>query len=181
VKWTGTPEEVARRILDEAKSRGDIKQAGTRVDQDPALRAALLQLAAARNTVLPDEPLSGKALVRAALDRQSAAQTLRNPIRRDEAFVCVHCGREVPSHGRTARNHCPHCLRSLHVDVIPGDRASDCGGILDPVGFSLRSGTEVIHYRCRRCGQEGVNRALNDGETPDDRGLLRRLSAREAI
>ena len=33
--------------------------------------------------------------------------------------------------GSDHRNHCPNCLSSLHVDEEPGDRASDCGGIMD--------------------------------------------------
>ena len=51
----------------------------------------------------------------------------------DAGFICRNCGREVPPLGYSSRNHCPFCLCSLHVDVLPGDRAADCGGILDPV------------------------------------------------
>ena len=47
----------------------------------------------------------------------------------DSGFVCANCGREVPPLGYSSRNHCPYCLCSLHVDVNPGDRAADCGGI----------------------------------------------------
>ena len=44
--------------------------------------------------------------------------------RAGEAFVCTHCGRTVPGDapGTSQRNHCPHCLRSRHVDVTVGDR-----------------------------------------------------------
>ncbi|WDF05905.1 RNHCP domain-containing protein [Shouchella hunanensis] len=30
------------------------------------------------------------------------------------------------------RNHCPFCLYSKHQDIIPGDRASTCGGLMEP-------------------------------------------------
>lgn len=30
--------------------------------------------------------------------------------------------------GSNHRNHCPNCLYSLHVDIEPGDRESECGG-----------------------------------------------------
>ena len=35
--------------------------------------------------------------------------------------------------GKSSRDHCPFCLCSLHLDVNPGDRASDCGGIMEPL------------------------------------------------
>ncbi len=36
---------------------------------------------------------------------------------------------------------------SLHVDEEPGDRASDCGGIMEPVAVWIRKGGEwaIIH------------------------------------
>jgi hypothetical protein len=47
------------------------------------------------------------------------------------------------------------------------------------VGLRLDHGEPVIRYRCARCGAERVNRALEDGDDPDDAELLRRLSAGE--
>ena len=51
-----------------------------------------------------------------------------------DAFTCKVCGRlcTPENAGSQHRNHCPNCLSSLHVDVEPGDRASDCGGIMEP-------------------------------------------------
>ena len=51
-----------------------------------------------------------------------------------DSFTCKVCGRPVVSAGAGTdhRNHCPNCLSSLHVDIEPGDRESDCGGIMDP-------------------------------------------------
>ena len=58
-----------------------------------------------------------------------------------EGFTCKVCGRPVTPAGAGSdhRNHCPNCLSSLHVDVEPGDRASDCGGIMDPVAVWVPS------------------------------------------
>ena len=75
----------------------------------------------------------------------------------DASFVCENCGAEVPPLRYTSRNHCPVCLCSLHLDVNPGDRAADCGGIMDAVkadpdpkkGF-------IIYHKCRKCGIEGL-------------------------
>lgn len=81
----------------------------------------------------------------------------------DNALCCAQIG------------HCPRCLRSLHVDVVPGDRAAECGGILDPVRAEQRHGDWVLIYRCRECGAERVNRALLDGVEPDDWAVVARL------
>ena len=53
----------------------------------------------------------------------------------NDTFTCKVCGRVcTPQNaGSDHRNHCPNCLSSLHVDEEPGDRASDCGGIMEPV------------------------------------------------
>lgn len=77
-----------------------------------------------------------------------------------ESFECAFCGRLVVQQGAGTdhRNHCPNCLCSLHVDEEPGDRASDCGGIMEPVAVWVRKNGEwaVIH-RCRRCGEFSSN------------------------
>ena len=100
---------------------------------------------------------------------------------RNTAFTCVNCGAEVPPLvGGGLRNHCHACLHSLHLDVNPGDRASDCGGLLVPVGV-LQSGKKgwVIISRCRKCGMTRRNRAaLDDPSSPDDWSLIVELAAR---
>lgn len=82
-----------------------------------------------------------------------------------EVFTCKVCGRQVVPEGAGSlhRNHCPNCLSSLHLDVEPGDRAADCGGIMEPVGVWVRKNGEwaVIH-RCRRCGRLSSNRTAAD-------------------
>ena len=82
-----------------------------------------------------------------------------------DSFTCKVCGRPVvpETAGSAHRNHCPNCLCSLHVDEEPGDRSSDCGGIMEPIGVWVRRGGEwaVIH-RCRRCGKLDSNRIAAD-------------------
>ena len=83
----------------------------------------------------------------------------------NEVFTCKICGREVVPGGAGSdhRNHCPNCLTSLHVDIDPGDRASDCGGYMDPVAVWVRkSGEWAIIHRCRQCGQMSSNRIAAD-------------------
>ena len=55
------------------------------------------------------------------------------------------------------------CLSSLHVDIQPGDRASDCGGIMEPIAVWVRKGGEwAIIHRCKRCGALSSNRVAAD-------------------
>ncbi len=79
-----------------------------------------------------------------------------------DSFICRVCGRLVVPEGAGSghRNHCPNCLHSLHVDVEPGDRASDCGGLMEPIAVWVRKNGEwaVIH----RCGGLSSNRVAAD-------------------
>lgn len=82
-----------------------------------------------------------------------------------DTFTCRACGRLVAPDGAGTqhRNHCPNCLASLHVDVEPGDRAADCGGLMEPVAVWVRKGGEwAIVHRCRRCGVLSSNRTAAD-------------------
>ena len=82
-----------------------------------------------------------------------------------DAFTCKVCGRlcTPESAGSDHRNHCPNCLCSLHVDIEPGDRAADCGGIMDPVAVWVRKNGEwAIIHRCRCCGALSSNRVAAD-------------------
>jgi len=82
----------------------------------------------------------------------------------DEPFVCAVCGAEVPLLGYTARDHCNVCLCSLHVDVNPGDRASECGGVLEPVGVEQgKKGLRIV-YKCRKCNAKKKNIAAKDDD-----------------
>jgi hypothetical protein len=90
----------------------------------------------------------------------------REHARAGEEFRCRHCKRMVglPLWGGGHRNHCPFCLHSRHVDgKTPGDRTSECGASMAPVGAFARSGGEhVIVHRCLGCGFERHNRIAAD-------------------
>lgn len=168
----------AAAVLDAVVDRAAAKRLAARVDGDPALREAIVALARARGVALPDDAPEwpAKKLLRRARGVSETAQARATPIARDEAFVCGHCGRGVPPAGHTARDHCPWCLRSVHVDVVPGDRAAGCGGRMDPVGLEVRGDTITLSYRCARCGHTHRVRALERGAVPDDPAALRRVS-----
>jgi hypothetical protein len=83
--------------------------------------------------------------------------------------MCQHCGAEVaPLTNGSYRNHCPGCLWSVHVDVVPGDRASDCGALMRPDRLEQRGGKGlVVIHHCTGCGAERANRIAADGVQPD--------------
>jgi hypothetical protein len=87
---------------------------------------------------------------------------------RTEEFRCQQCGLFVgPTiSGGKYRNHCPYCLYSRHVDGDhPGDRASDCAGLMEPVGvFTRPKGEHVLVHRCLTCGFERHNRIAADDD-----------------
>ena len=165
-------------LLETRVGRGALKRLASELDRKPELRAAVIAVATERGVDLPDDAdhWSGKRLLRRARQREAGARTRTNPIARDEDFACAHCGLEVQRHGRTARDHCPRCLRSLHVDRVPGDRAEDCRGILDPTGIERQGERIVVRYACRSCGAIRRNQAILDGETPDDWDAIVALS-----
>lgn len=96
----------------------------------------------------------------------------KNFIRKIENFECGNCGEKVVGDGYT--DHCPKCLWGKHVDEeIPGDRASDCQGLMKPTfaEFSINNFQFTIKYKCTKCRHEfNVREGKND-----DRELLMEL------
>ena len=83
----------------------------------------------------------------------------------EKQFICRYCGRTVSADvpGTGHRNHCPWCLRSVHLDNQSGDRASSCSGIMEPIAVSIRRGKEwLLIHRCNKCGALKENRIAGD-------------------
>lgn len=78
-------------------------------------------------------------------------------VKKVENFECENCGTLVNGTGFT--NHCPNCLWSKHVDVDPGDRLADCGGMMKPSGLEKRGETFMIVHVCQKCGFKRLNKA----------------------
>ena len=94
-----------------------------------------------------------------------------------DSFVCAFCGKTVSPEGAGTRhrNHCPHCLSSLHLDEIPGDPSVRCGGIMEPVAVWVRKDGEwALIHRCRTCGTLRSNRTAAD----DNSALLLSIAAK---
>jgi len=90
---------------------------------------------------------------------------------------CRHCGSTFSSFapGTRNRNHCPHCLWSIHLDNAPGDRSASCKGDMEPMAVSTRrDGEWVLLHRCQNCGVIHANRIAGD----DNAVALLALAAR---
>lgn len=89
-------------------------------------------------------------------------------IAKNEGFKSKNCGKKVApvKYGGSYRNHCPYCLWSKHVDTDePGDRKSDCQGMMAPIGvFTRRTSEYVLVHRCEKCGLERYNRIAGDDD-----------------
>jgi RNHCP domain-containing protein len=85
---------------------------------------------------------------------------------RAPSFRCGHCGLDVSTHalGTAHRNHCPTCLWSRHLDDDrPGDRAADCGSLMEPIAICVRGDGEwALIHRCTGCDELHPNRIAGD-------------------
>lgn len=81
---------------------------------------------------------------------------------RDEEFICENCGKKVEPLNYTARDHCPYCLYSKHLDILPGDRKNDCQGLLKPIGIEKFKDTYKILYKCEKCHKPHKNIMAKD-------------------
>lgn len=77
-----------------------------------------------------------------------------------EDFTCSVCKTKVKGTGYT--DHCPKCLYSLHVDIFPGDRKSECHGLMKPVGAFQEKGVWKIEYLCQKCKYSRQNKAASE-------------------
>ena len=90
----------------------------------------------------------------------------------DENFICENCGYNVDKLNYTARDHCPNCLYSKHVDIMPGDRENTCMGLMKPIGIEKYKNTYKIIYKCSKCNQIHKNVMATD----DNYDLIVKLS-----
>ena len=93
----------------------------------------------------------------------------------DENFICENCNSSVKKLGYTARDHCPNCLYSKHVDINPGDRSNECKGLLKPIGIEKYKDTYKIIYECNKCHERHKNIMATD----DNFDLIIELSKNE--
>lgn len=91
---------------------------------------------------------------------------------KDEEFICENCKKKISKLSYSARDHCPFCLYSKHVDVLPGDRKSECKGMLEPIKIEKFKNTYKIIYKCSKCNYIHKNVMAKD----DNMDLIIELS-----
>jgi hypothetical protein len=79
-----------------------------------------------------------------------------------EDFTCEHCGAKVKGNGYT--NHCPVCLWCKHVDISPGDRAAECGGLMKPIDIEQKKGKYILIQKCVKCGHTRKNKVCPEDD-----------------
>lgn len=82
----------------------------------------------------------------------------------DEEFICENCHKKVEKLNYTARDHCPYCLYSKHVDIFPGDRKNNCKGLLKPIDIEKYKNTYKLIYKCSKCNKIHKNIVAIDDE-----------------
>lgn len=106
-------------------------------------------------------------------------QIRKNFIHKNESFVCANCGANVSDGNGFIRNHCNFCLFSKHVDSeVPGDRLSECGGLMvvSAVDLSSKKGYILVH-KCLKCAKVMNNKVAPD----DDMNKVAEYSARQNL
>lgn len=93
----------------------------------------------------------------------------------DETFICENCKNKVEKLNYSARDHCPFCLHSKHVDINPGDRLNQCKGIMEPIEIEKFKNTYKIIYKCKKCGEIHKNIIAKD----DNMDLIIELSVKK--
>ncbi len=72
--------------------------------------------------------------------------------KRKEDFVCENCTAKNIGDGFT--NHCKECLMSKHVDIFPGDRKEECGGLMPVTHVEKKGEKYTLTHTCDVCGRQ---------------------------
>lgn len=89
-------------------------------------------------------------------------ENMKRFLENDQEFICDNCGKKVEKLLYSSRDHCPYCLYSKHVDILPGDRLNKCMGLLKPIGIEKYKDTFKIIYKCSKCNELHKNIIAKD-------------------
>lgn len=91
-------------------------------------------------------------------------------IMRNESFICDNCKKNVSKHPDwSARNHCPYCLCSKHLDEnFPWDRASNCKAIMKAIWIENKKNKWImLKHKCEKCEKIILNKIAPDDNLLD--------------
>ena len=83
----------------------------------------------------------------------------------NEDFLCEYCNKNIQKHSQwSARNHCPYCLYSKHLDKsFPWDRLSECNWLMIPIWMDFKKNKwDMIKHKCIKCSKEILNKIAPD-------------------
>jgi len=83
----------------------------------------------------------------------------------NDQFNCENCLKEITKHPEwSARNHCPFCLYSKHMDKdFPWDRKSECLWLMKPIWIDYKKNKgNMIKHKCQKCWKEILNKVAPD-------------------
>lgn len=81
------------------------------------------------------------------------------------SFLCEKCWKKVSKHPSwSARNHCPFCLYSKHLDKdFPWDRASSCWSLMQAIWKDYHKNKWwMIVHQCCECWKKIPNMLARD-------------------
>ncbi|MDP4007961.1 MAG: RNHCP domain-containing protein [Candidatus Peregrinibacteria bacterium] len=101
----------------------------------------------------------------------------------NEGFTCNNCGITIPAANKTCRNHCTTCLYSLHIDdILPGDRASKCLGLMQPISLGIdKKKGYIITHECNACGKIQNNKTAEDDDFDKLTELLTKTNLKNTV
>ena len=85
----------------------------------------------------------------------------------NESFQCESCNRKIEKHPEwSARNHCPFCLYSKHLDEkSPWDRLSKCLWLMEPIWIEYKKKKwNMIIHKCSKCDKQILNKLAPDDD-----------------
>ena len=85
----------------------------------------------------------------------------------NDSFECENCHKDIKKHPEwSARNHCPYCLYSKHLDKqFPWDRDSDCLWIMKPIWIDYKKNKwNMVKHKCVKCSKEILNKIAPDDD-----------------
>jgi len=85
----------------------------------------------------------------------------------NDSFICEKCLKLVTKHPEwSARNHCPFCLYSKHMDeVSPWDRESKCWWLMQAIWIDYKKNKwNMIKHICIKCNKIILNKVAPDDD-----------------
>lgn len=101
--------------------------------------------------------------------------SMKSFVKNKEDFTCENCGAFIIGNGYT--NHCCKCFYSKHVDINPGDRLAQCGGLMSPISVQGSTNNVTITHKCQLCGFTRNNKLQEEDSNDDLILLIRKINS----